>query len=476
MLTDVQTGFDDIPIVEVTDWCEEELAEVHLGDKRLDVRLVDIAAKLAAQPLAPINQACDDWADTKASYRLFQNEKVTPEKILTPHQQRTRERMASYPLVLAVQDTTYLNYTSHSKTEGLGPIGTEEQDLLGLVDHTTMALTPEGLPLGVLSQDIWARETDTESLTAAELRKRPIEEKESYKWLEALRETVALTPDGVQVVSVCDREADVYELFAEAQALETGLLVRATQNRTLVEPEMGKLWNAVETAPVAGHLIVHVPAKGDEPERDAIVNVQSCTVTLNPPWRPKRADRDPLPEITLDVVLVQEVDPPTDVTPLEWLLLTNVPVRSFEDAVERVKWYRCRWHIEVYFKVFKSGCKVEDCRLGTADRLIRYLTLSSIIAWRLYWLTHVNRHYPDAPCTTVLAEHEWRALYASINHTPVVPQQPPTVRQAVHWIAQLGGFLGRKSDGEPGVIVIWRGWQRLQDIAATWLLCKETCG
>lgn len=477
MSTDVQLVFDDLDIVAATNWCATELADVNLGDKRLNVRLVDTAAKLAAQPLAPINQACDDWADTKASYRLFRNQKARHDKILLPHQQRTRERMRSYPLVLAVQDTCYLNFTSHPQTKGLGPIGTEEQNLSGLVMHSTLALTPTGLPLGILTKDIWARPTAAEPLTQAERRQRPIEEKESHKWLQALRQTVTLLPEGVLAVSVCDREADVYELFVAAEHLKTGLLVRATQDRALLTSEEDKLWARVAAAPIAGHLKVQVPAKNGEPQRQALVSVQFRTVTFKPPWRPQRPGTAPLPAITLDAVLVQEVAPPANVTPLEWLLLTNVPVRTFTEAVERVQWYRCRWHIEVYFKVLKSGCKVEDCRLGTADRLIRYLTLSSIVAWRLYWLTHINRQYPQAPCTVVLMDHEWRALYATIQHTSLPPQQLPTVQQVVHWIAQLGGFLGRKGDGEPGVTAIWRGWQRLHDISATWLLLrKETYG
>ena len=229
---------------------------------------------------------------------------------------------------------------------------------------------------------------------------------------------------------------------------------------------------------------VRRPARASLPrfiEMIPIVSVRFCSVTLKPPWRPKSLEKDPLPAVTVYVFLTQEVDPPADVTPLEWLLLTNVPVYSFEDAVERVKWYRCRWHIEVYFKVLKSGCKVEDCRLQTAERLKRYLTLSSVIAWRLYWLTHINRHYPNAPCITILTQYEWQALYATIHRSTVLPQEIPTVRQAVRWIAQLGGFLGRKRDGEPGVTVIWRGWQRLNDISATWLLLHKstqqtTCG
>lgn len=456
-------------------WCSEELETVDLGDQRLNRRIVVTATHLAAQPTAPINQACEDFAATKASYRLFDNDKVTPEKILRPHQKRTQERMQDHALVLLLQDSSYQDFTAHPKTKGLGPIGTPSQDLWGMVQHTTLAVTPTGLPLGVLAQDIWVRDPEPEALSDYERRKRPIEEKESYKWLAALEESVGLTPPGVEAVSVCDREADVYELFVRAADLETGLLVRATQDRALLDADADaeKVWAAVEAAPECGRLLVHVPPKKQEPERDAQVSVQFCQVLLKPPWRPKREDRQPLSAVTLDVILVREINPPAGVTPLEWLLLTNVPVHSFQEAVERVRWYRCRWHIEIYFKVLKSGCRVEDCRLATADRLQGFITLMSIIAWRLYWMTHINRQMPEASCVIVLAEHEWHALYATIHRTPQLPDQPPTVRQAVRWIAQLGGFLGRKGDGEPGITAIWRGWQRLHDISTTWLIMNK---
>jgi hypothetical protein len=465
----------DLDVVTATRWCAKELSGVDLGDKRLNTRLVDTAGKLAAQPQAPINQACDDWADAKGSYRLFQSEKASVEKILAPHQLRTQERMERYPLVLAVQDTTYLDYTEHRKTKGMGPIGTPKQNMTGLVMHDTLILTPQGLPLGLLTKEIWARDANAEPLSGWERRKQPIEEKESYKWIKALRKTVSLMPEGVQGVTVCDREGDVYELFVEAEQLETGLLVRAMQDRVLEEAdtEVKKLWAQAEAAPVTGHLRVEVPTRDKEPKREAIVSVRFCRVTLKPPWRSKQLDKDPLEPVTLHVVLVQEVKAPRGAKPLEWLLITNVAVQSFGEAVERIKWYRCRWHIEVYFKVLKSGCRVEDCRLGTAERLKRFIALLSIIAWRLYWMTHINRHAPDAPCTTIMAKHEWRALYATIQRPRKLPENPPTVCQAIRWIAQLGGFLGRKGDAEPGVTTIWRGWQRLHDISATWLLLQE---
>jgi hypothetical protein len=175
------------------------------------------------------------------------------------------------------------------------------------------------------------------------------------------------------------------------------------------------------------------------------------------------------------VVWVQETTPPADGTkPLEWLLVTNVAVTNFLEAVERVKWYRLRWNIEIFHKVLKSGCKVEDCRLENAEGLIRYLTLKSIIAWRMFWMVRINRVTPDAACTMVLADHEWRALYVKIHQRPAPPGTVPTVSQVVRWMAQLGGFLGRKCDGEPGVTVLWRGWQRLQDLADMWLVMHRT--
>ena len=156
--------------------------------------------------------------------------------------------------------------------------------------------------------------------------------------------------------------------------------------------------------------------------------------------------------------------------PIEWLLLTNTLVSNFEDALRVVEWYCCRWQIEVFHKIIKSGCRVEDCLLQTADRLKNYIALMSVIAWRLHWLTYINRTEPDLPCTAILATVEWQALYMRIHKTTKFPKVPPSTHHAIRWIAQLGGFLGRKSDGEPGVTAIWRGWQRLQDLADTWAI------
>lgn len=423
------------------------------------------------QPSGPINQACEDWADTKAAYRFFDNDKVTPERIRAPHHQRAVERMVQHKQILAVQDTTFLNYTHHPQTEELGAIGNKKQHQHGFGMHSTLAVTTQGMPLGLLTQAFFTRSEDEPAHRPEELRKLPIEEKESYRWVQAFEQTLALVPPTVEVITVCDREADIYEMFAFAQERKAPLLVRASSDRALLDDEVRKLWLNVENQPLAGYLTVHITGNDQRKVRQATVSVRFTTVTLKPPWRPNGLK---LPAVTLQAILVREKDPPPEIDePIEWLLLTNTPVASFDQAHQVIRWYGCRWQIEVFHKVLKSGCRVEHCRLQTADRLYNFIALMSIIAWRLHWMTYINRCQPDLPCTAILATIEWEALYMRIRKSNELPDTVPTVRQAVRWIAQLGGFLGRKSDGEPGVTTLWRGWLRLQDIAATWYLVKE---
>lgn len=452
-------------------WAVEEFAQVELRDARLNRRCQELAVTLGQQPNAPLNQACEEWSDTKAAYRFFDNEKVTPTGILAPHHQCTVERMTKHPLVLAVQDSTFFNYTHHPHTTGLGEIGTKTQKQRGFGMHSTLALTPAGVPLGLLTQAFFTRPIGAPVHQPGELQKLPIEEKESYRWLQAFEQTLALIPSDVQVVTVCDREADIYEMFVLAQEKAADLLVRAASNRRLAEPEVDKLWAKVEQQPLAGHLTVRIAQNQKQAAREATVSVRFTQVRLRPPWRPNGKK---LPVVTLNAILVREEHPPDGVDePIEWLLLINLPVNDFATAAQVIQWYCARWQIEVYHKVIKSGCRVEDCRLQTVERLYSYIALMCVIAWRLHWLTYINRVDPDLPCTVALSTVEWQALYMRMNDTTALPDSPPSVRQAVRWIAQLGGFLARKRDGEPGITVIWRGWQRLQDIAATWYLVKD---
>jgi len=446
-------------------WTTYELSEIALGDQRLNWRLLDSAAKLAAKPSVSINQACDDWADTKATYRLFANEKTTMAQILAPHQQRTQERMTGHKYCLAIQDSSYLDYSHHSRKSGMGPIGTTQQTLRGLVMHSVLATTTSGLPLGVIHQSIWARDETVKQMTSDERRKVPIAEKESYKWLTALDETVKWQPPGTQLVTVGDSEADIFELFDHARKRETDLLIRAGQERAVCAPEVGLLWSVVEKQPLAGHLKVQVSKRNEQPAREATVAVRYTSLMLRPPAHL----RTQLKPLSLYAVFVQEVEPPTEVEPLCWLLLTTVPVTGLDDAIERIQWYCQRWQIEILHKILKSGCHIEQAQLASAKRLKPLIALFSIIAWRLFWLTFLARTDPDAPASVMLAKHELEALYTFLHQQPLPDTLIPTVRQTLRWVAQLGGFLARKSDGEPGVTVVWRGWQRLTDISAAYL-------
>ena len=447
-------------------WAANEVGDVELGDKRLNRRLVETVAQLAAQPTMSIPQACQDWAATKATYRLLDNDKVSDEKIYAAHFARTRARLVGQARVLAVQDTTLLDFSHHAQTEGLGPIGTKKQKSRGIVVHSALMLTTSGLPLGVGSQKSWVREAEIESPSRQERRQQSLTEKESNKWLYAMTQVMTLVPAGTQVVHVGDSEADVYELFLHAHEAKTDLLIRAGQDRKVIAPEVGLLWATMQRLPVQGTRTLSLPKRKEQPARTVELTVRFAPLILNAPQRPGSK----LPPFSLSAILVQEEMPPPGAEAVVWLLLTTLSVETLAAAQACIDWYCLRWQIEIYHKTLKSGCRIEASQLETRARLVRLLALYSLIAWRILWLTHIARHAPDTPCSQVLAEHEWRALYAHFNRTTSPPTQPPSVTTAILWIARLGGFLARRGDGSPGVTVIWRGWQRLHDIADTWLI------
>jgi hypothetical protein len=452
-------------------WSEKEFNLMDLNDKRLDKRFKKVSEQISNKPQSPINQACETAKDTKAAYRLFANNKVTEEKIFLSHQCLTLERISKENLVLIIQDTSYLNFNSHKSKTGLGPIG--NRCLQGLLMHSSLSITEAGLPLGLIDLKIWARDTNKKRLGKKELEQTPITEKESNKWLNSLENYMKLKPSGVRFITICDREADIYEFFNKAKDFDSEILVRAAQDRKLVGKDVGYLWEYLEKQDVKGKLEITIPKTKERKERKVLLEIKFATVILNPPGHLTKKEKEKSGYITIDAVLAREIKAPDDVEPLEWMLLTNVSVKTYEDAIERLNWYKRRWDIEVYHKVIKSGCKVEDCRLQSADRLIPYITLCSIIAWRLFWITKINRVSPDAPGTIILEEYELEALYVKTHRKKLPEDSVPTVREVVRWIAQLGGFLGRKGDKEPGITAIWRGWKELETISQMWLIMKS---
>lgn len=443
----------------VARWAEQEFGAAELGDARRTARLVALATVLARKPNASFPAAFDDGAQLKGTYRFFANPAIEPEAILAPHLQATYTRLQALPRVLAVQDTTYLDWTDHAATTGLGPLVSACRQ--GLVVHSTLAFSLERVPLGVLAQDVWARDRATYA-AQPDHKTRPIEEKESAKWLTslaALRPARAACPT-THLISVGDREADVYDLFIQPRPEGVDLLVRATQDRAVAEPQR-RLWAAVSAQPVSAELTVTVPRQADRPARQARLSLRWRAVQLKPP---RHRAQEHLPTVRVWAVWAVELAPPSGVPPLDWFLLTTVPIASAADASQRLEWYSVRWGIEVWHKVLKSGCRLEQRQLETAERLRRSLSVFSVIAWRILYAVWLSRTVPTHSCTLLLEADEWQALYCFIHQVAVAPTEPPNLRQAVRWIAQLGGFPNRKSDGEPGATVLWRGFQRLADI------------
>ena len=443
-----------------------EVAGAPLGDARLSRRVEQVAAALAAAPGASLPQALGEWAALKAAYRLFDHAQVTPARLLAPHQQATAARLVGQARILAVQDTTYLDFTRHPASE-VGPIGHTDQALQGLVLHSTLALTEDGTPLGLLTHQIWQRA----QAPAAPAHRRPLEAKESYKWIAALRRAAALLPPQVEMVTVADPEADLFALFQVAAECDSHLLVRAHHARRLLEPAGASLWPTVRQSPVRSVLTIELPPRHQRPARTVTAALRWRAVTLAAPTpRVPAATVAPLQPQALWALTVDEIDPPAGAAePLRWQLLTTLPVESLEQAVECVLYYRLRFEIEALHKVLKSGCRVEQARLRTTARLANYLTLMLIVAWRLFALRHLQYHQPQAPCSYWLAPHEWRALYVAVHEQPTWPRDPPTISEAVMWLGRLGGFLARRRDGRPGITTLWRGWHRLNDISDAFL-------
>lgn len=449
------------------DWPEEELAQADLGDQRLTKRLVNILRDFYARPQANVPQACQTRAKTKATYRFLEHPEVTLDKILHSHCEATLDRLKGEKIVLAVQDTTSLNYATHLATENLGPIDNSSDRGLGLLLHDTLAFNPDGIPLGLLDVQCWAR--DRANFGKSNRRQKlPIEQKESHKWLVSFRKVVEAQRRYPQntFISMGDREADIYELFdlalRESASPKAQLLVRAMHDRRLAE-DQGHLWEMLARQEVSGIQEVRIPRRGNRAARVAQLEVRFARVSLKPPPR-----KPNLVDLTVWAVLAREISPPEGVDPIEWMLLTTMEVTTFEQAVEKLAWYTVRWGIEVYHRTLKSGCKIEERQLGTADRIETCLAIDMIVAWRIIYLTRLGRDTPDVPCTVYFEEAEWKALSAYITKNPVPPKKTPTLREATRAVASLGGFQGRKGDGEPGTKSLWLGLQRLDDLTAMW--------
>jgi len=453
-------------------WVSRELSALDLGDERRNQRAMRMVELFVARPKGCIPPMCNIRAEIKAAYRFLSNPEINPGKIIAALGQATAERIPEHQLVLVAQDTTELDFSSRPATEGLGPTGGGDGSAgHGMFVHSAIAISEDGVPLGLLHQQVYSRDPDAVGVKH-QRKERPIEDKESYRWLQTAAAVEAAVPDHITLLQVADRESDIFELFAQSRREGSHLLIRAAQDRRVEGPQR-HLWEQAEAAPVTDKFELVVRERPGHNTRTAKLRLRFCTVKVQPPQRGKRAAASE--PVTLNAVLVTEADPPKGAKRVHWLLLTTLPVANADDARRCVRNYQLRWIIEQYHFTLKSGCGIEDSQLRSADALRRLLALMSVVALRLLWMMYAARVDGDQPCTVAFSDAEWQVLHRHFDPGPL-PDRPPPLRQALRWTASLGGFIGRKRDGEPGVKVLWRGLTRLQDIVIGFLLLTQNVG
>jgi hypothetical protein len=463
------------------------MKSVDLEDQRLNRRVQQVLSQLAGQPAASIPAACGGYAEMKAAYRFFNNDKVGFDNVLQPHCDTTRHRIAAQPVVLLVPDTSEIDLTRPAQqVQDAGPLDGDTRR--GVFLHLMHAFTPDGTPLGTVQAIPWARDDAkprNATRTRGERAAQPLEEKESFRWLLSMdqaREEAARCP-GTRIITVADSEADILEVLAAGMEEPRGLdwIVRSCQDRALVddldEPRAVQdyLRAELQAAPVQFRQTITVRGRTAKvacedrtrrqprQTRPAVVEARAARVTLRAPERPAGQ----LPDITVNAVLVSEVDPPADDVAVEWLLLTSLPIDTIDQVHIIIQHYCTRWMVEVLFRVLKSGCRVEQRRFEHVERLLPCLAVYLIVAWRTLYVCRLGRSCPEISCEAVFEPAEWQSVYQVVKRQRP-PKQPPKLQEMVRLVAQLGGYVNRKRGAEPGPQTVWLGLQRLHDIALCW--------
>jgi len=453
-------------------WVETETAGCDLGDERLNRRLGVMLSALGERPGKSLPTAFQDWANTKAAYRFFANENVSEDKILAGHFGASAQRVqATDGPILILQDTTEfsfkraapekIGFTKTSTGRKLETGRYSQHTICGLLMHASLAVTPEGLPLGLTSAKFWSRKKfkGTKALKRKVNPTRvPIEQKESMRWLDSIRVSTALIGDPERCIHIGDRESDIYELFCLARDLGTNFLVRSCVDR-MTETGGSTITRVMAGTDSSGTHLVRFrdPVNGLQ---EARLSVKFATMTVCPPaGKKKNYDNQ-----TLQIIYAEEIDPPEERAPVFWKLITNLDVTSFSDAIHKLEWYARRWSIETFFKTLKTGCRIEDIRLTTADRLANCIALACITAWRISWLTILRRAEPAGSPAAVLTRTEMAVLDGKCPGPE--PGKPRDLDFYMTALARLGGYLARRHDPPPGTTVLWRGFSRLADIVA----------
>jgi len=452
-------------------WAALHFGAADLGDERRTNRAVQLAAQMLRRPAGSIPQQSGTWAATKASYRLFNEEEVTFEALGRAHWALTRAEAGKRQVVLMIEDTTELDYTPHPSAEDLGPIGNGGGQ--GMLLHNTLALDPNGVGevLGLAHQILFLRQPVPPDETVTQRKHR---DRESRIWGQSV-EAVGSPPAGSQWVHVCDRGADNFEMLEACRKTQVDFVIRMAQNRRCVaghdpnEAQPTHLVEWVRTLPAVGEKTLHLRRRRKRSPRETQLSIAYSAMTLLPPWLDR--DASPCPGW---VVRVWEPDTPSGEDPIEWILLTSVPVESLEDAMTISHWYSLRWLVEEYHMCLKTGCKVEERQLGKRARLEPCIAILGIVAVQLLQIKLTARNKPNAPASACASPLHVQLLAAYWKK----PLEAMTAHDFWRNVARLGGFLARKGDGDPGWQTLWKGWLRLDAMAegAALLQGTQKCG
>jgi Transposase DNA-binding len=452
-------------------WVDREVAGCKFQDARLSERFRKLLERIGSAIGQAIPFACQDWANTKAAYRFFSNDRVDEEAILSGHFEATHDRFAATDgYVLVLHDTTEFSF-KREKPELIGStrkVGRKDKKgritshtVCGILMHSSLVVTTEGLPLGLAAIKFWTRK---KFKGCNALKKKinptrvPIEEKESVRWLTNLRQSTTLLDAPERCVHVTDREGDIYELFCEAQEANTHFLIRTYADRLAGDGEHTVADEMDEVRVKGLHRVEVRDRNGDVDE--AILEIRYRRIKVLPPIG-KQKRYSPL---TLTVIYAQERGTPKNRDRIEWKLVTDLPVQSRKDAIEKINWYAMRWKIETFHKILKSGCRAEESQLRTAERLVNLISVFCILSWRVFWLTMLNRTDPDASPDLALTQYEISLLDKLVAEKNEGRSAIKTISHYLIKIARLGGYLARANDGPPGNTVIWRGLSRLISI------------
>lgn len=468
----------------VRTWIDQEVDGCHFKDVRLDKRFRKLLGRMSEGIGESVPYACQDWASTKAAYRFFSNAEVSEEQIMAGHFQATRSRLTqAHQKILMLHDTCAFSFQRNQESK-LGLIGRpscgKDKDgrlkhftVRGILMHSSLALTLHGLPLGLAAIKFWTRK----QFKGAHALKRkinptriPIAEKESIRWLENLRQSTALTSHPGDCVHIADRESDLYELFSLADELGTHFLVRTCVNR-LAEDGGQTLAERMKEAVVQGrHRIQASNQAGESYEAELEIKYERLQVL------PPAGKRQDYPALALTVIHATEHGTPRGREKIAWKLITNLPVKSLQSAIEKLRWYALRWKIEVFHKILKSGCQAEESKLRSSERLVNLISIFCIIGWRVFWLTMLHRAEPDLPPVIALDSTEIYLLETLVQTKPGQAQAKVTISDYILKIARLGGYLHRATDPPPGNMVMWRGMSKLNDIHLGFLLGTKLVG